>query len=97
MRSAIRANIDWPDPTLFGWSLSGKTLLPVTTDDVPAPVDMLELTMCGCKSTCTCKCRKFGLVCTDACRCIECENITEEQSDKSDFEVDEDSDEYDEL
>ena len=102
LRSAKHSCINRLDPARFGWNRSGNTLVPITTDDLPAPHDMIELTMCGCKSNCLtscCKCKKFGLVCTDACRCEKCENTPVDQSNNLDYDAtdDEDSDEYNEF
>ena len=67
--------------------------------ELPAPNEMLELTMCGCKSNCSthrCKCRRYRMMCTDACKCNDCENThinhVDEETDLSD-----DSDSDDEF
>ena len=72
-----------PDPTLYGWRYYDSKLVPIPSiNTLPAPVDMLTLTICSCKSSCStnrCKCKKYLLTCTDACRCTECENIAQEE------------------
>ena len=35
----------YPDPTQFGWSFTENSLVPVAMDELPAPLDMIELTM----------------------------------------------------
>ena len=102
LHSAMHSCINRPDPARFGWNRSGNTLVPITTDDLPAPLDMIELTICGCKSNCLtsrCKCKKFGLVGTDVCHPEKCENTPVDHSNNSDYDAtdDEDSDEYDKF
>ena len=68
------------DPTLpdligNGWD---NDLVPVMTDELPAPEFSLELTICKCKKThCSnnqCSCRKHKFQCTEACQCTTCDN-----------------------
>ena len=58
-----------------GWD---ENLVPIMTDELPAPDFSLELTVCRCKkSNCAnnqCSCRRHKLVCTEACHCSNCEN-----------------------
>ena len=49
-----------------------------------APEAILELVHCHCKKRkciSTCSCKKNGLVCTDLCKCMECENENPEYLD----------------
>ena len=46
-------------------------------DQEPAPKALMELVSCKCKTGCSgrrCSCHKVGLMCTDVCDCIGCEN-----------------------
>ena len=46
---------------------------------LPAPTNMISLTICSCKSACNsnrCRCKKY-LNCSDACRCLNCKNVAE--------------------
>ena len=56
------------------------------TTNPPAPESIIELTACGCKTGCKsdrCRCRKNKFVCTEMCRCKDCEN-TENDNYESD-------------
>ena len=60
-------------PTInYGWENVDSSLNPILTHDLPAPLALIELSVCACKSDCStnrCKCRKNGFVCTDMCKC----------------------------
>ena len=67
----------YPDPTSFGRVLSEGNLAPITTEDLPVPSKMIELTICSCSTTRLTnrrRCKKYNLVCTDICRCCKYEN-----------------------
>lgn len=58
------------DPTDWGWKRESDTLLPVMTDQKPAPERLLKVIHCNCTTGCCntrCNCRKYGLPCTSAC------------------------------
>ncbi|CAH1106696.1 unnamed protein product [Psylliodes chrysocephalus] len=69
------------DPTKWGWRKEGDTLVPVQMEEKPAPKNIMELILCGCKGDCklnNCSCRKHGLSCNLACKICEgstCLNI----------------------
>ena len=67
-----------PDPCGFGWELDNGNLVPIMTDDLPAPTGLIELSMCSCKTGCSsgrCTCKKNNLLCTEMCKCSHaCEN-----------------------
>ena len=83
-----------PVPENFGWEKENDSLIPIMTDNLPAPLAMIELSVCSYKSDfCTnrCKCRKNNLPCTDMCKCRR------ENTDKDaniELETDDDDDEY---
>lgn len=67
-------SVQGTDPLLWGWSLNGQQLEPITTDIAPAPDCILNIVRCNCKvpglnqcSTNICSCRKHGLTCVAAC------------------------------
>ena len=65
-----------PDPTLYGWYYDEGKLL----NKLPAPTDMISLTISSCKSACNsnrCWCKKYYLNCSDACKSLNCENVAE--------------------
>ena len=72
------------DPKSWGWRLEGVLLVPVMTNQEPAPVELLKVIRCNCqatpKSLCSgkqCSCRSNGLTCAAACggcRGTECQN-----------------------
>ena len=62
------------DPLQWGWKLDGKILMPIMTDSVPAPDNMLKFIRWRCKvssknpcATNACSCHKNGLKCVPAC------------------------------
>ena len=42
-----------PDPNMYGWETAENGLLPVTTDALPAPKAVLEMSVCSCKTKCS--------------------------------------------
>lgn len=67
-------------PTQWGWNVTTKGLVPITTHKDPAPSDLLNTVSCkclkGCMST-TCSCRKTGLKCSViyvSCKGLSCLN-----------------------
>ena len=53
----------------YGWEADDSgSLIPIMTDDLPAPLALIELGSCNCKTECStnrCKCRKNNFSCTD--------------------------------
>ena len=65
------------DPFEWGWEDSGGILLPILTDEVIAPEQILNGVKCKCKTDCLsalCSCRKHGLACSSGCE--ECRGGT---------------------
>ena len=67
------------------------------TDELPAPIALVELSVCNCKTHCNnnrCKCYKNNLPCTDMCKCVNCENDDRRQdlNDTDDYETGSDDD-----
>lgn len=63
-------------PEEWGWRIQDSCLIPVTTDQDPAPQSLFELVRCKCKSGCStmrCNCRRQGLDCSLAC--TECRGV----------------------
>ena len=75
-----------PSPENYGWDKENACLVPIMTDSLPAPLALIELNLCGCKtcSTNRCQCRKNGFTCTDMCKCTDCENTEEKDGDELD-------------
>ena len=70
------------------------SLDPIMTDNLPAPLALIELSIYNCKGGCStrrCKCFKNSLVCTDMCKCSACNNGDTFEDD------DQEISEYDEL
>jgi hypothetical protein len=69
----IVANPNLPCPKDFGWKEDVGHLIPVMTNQLPAPEAVLQLIRCNCtKSFCAtlkCKCKSNNLPCTDLCSC----------------------------
>ena len=82
-----------PNPENYGWELNSDSLDPIMTDNLPTPIGLIELRMCSCKTGCKtrrCKCLKHDLVCTDMCKCKNCENDGSNNSDDEFESVDSD-------
>ena len=61
----------------YGWEIVWNTIMPILTDNLLAPLALIELSACSCKTGCKtnrCKCRKSGFTCTDLCKCAQCKN-----------------------
>ena len=59
-----------PPAENYGWELISDSIDPILTDNHLVPLQLIELSMCGCKQDCRtnrCKCFKNNLVCTDMC------------------------------
>ena len=70
--------IDIPNVIENGWEVSDGVIMPVCTQDVIAPEDLIELVSCNCKGNCATKwykCHNSDEACTDFCGCSdECVN-----------------------
>ena len=73
-----------PHPCLLpleenGCMLPGDEYVPVPCLEKPAPVAILELIKCGCKTSCKghCSCKKNNTPCTALCKChnSDCSNL----------------------
>ena len=72
-------------PLQWGWNLVDGKYMPIPTDMLPAPEDMMSVLSCKCKTTTKspcgtllCSCRRNGMPCMAACKhCSgeECENV----------------------
>ena len=67
----------------WGWSVSEDEILPIKTDKEVAPISILKVVRCTCKSSNNqcgsnkCSCRKNGLKCISTsgkCRGEDCQN-----------------------
>ena len=79
------------DPVYYGWEKDGGVYIPVMTDQLPAPIAVIEMSVCKCNQGCAnqrCKCRKNKLVCTEMCQCSECENVVNDS--ENEWESDDD-------
>ena len=80
-------NNDVLDPLQWGWQLEDNNLQPITTDQPPAPDDLLKIIRCKCKTECKsalCSCRRNGLKCVTACAVChgqDCTNVEEAAAD----------------
>ena len=64
------------EPTDWGWRVYMDTLIPVPTDQPPAPERLLNLVSCKCKTGCSrgCGCCRVGALCSPMC--ANCMGIT---------------------
>ena len=91
------------DPQEFGWEKKSSILQPIylTKGQLIAPMEVLSLIRCGCKTGCKsahCSCAKYVLACTEFCACRGdqgCENPTKQCEDTSDCTEEEVEDDCD--
>ncbi len=77
LKRSLQGTQNLPSPEGYGWEINDGTLEQIMTDNLPAPIALIELSVCSCKTGCTtkrCKCLKHKLICTDMCKCQNCEN-----------------------
>ena len=79
---------NFPFPGAYGWEVDDEgSFYPNLTNNLPVPLAILEISSCGCKTTtCSdnrCGCKKNDLVCTDLCKCKDCQNF--DNSDAGEF------------
>lgn len=94
-KAALVACPQLPDPEGHGWKAVNGVLAVDWSDETPAPKSVLEFLACKCHTGCQtrrCHCHKNGLNCTDACSCLQCENITGDDETDDEDEDDEDDD-----
>jgi hypothetical protein len=69
------------------WGMDGskmKEFCSKLMDRAPAPESIAELIICNCsKGKCRgrCSCRYVGLLCTDACKYVDCSNAFQAEED----------------
>ena len=71
-RRALTWKSHYDSPIDRGWSYSNNALIPTLMSQDLVPSELVELTYCSCKLTCSsniCKCYKRKLICSDACKC----------------------------
>lgn len=74
-------NGDQKPPEQWGWKVSDGRLVPILTDNPPAPQHLLEVIRCSCKTGCYTMrrtCKKNGLDCSMACS--ECRGVCSNRS-----------------
>ena len=67
-----------PSPTDSGWKLTDGLLKPVLTTLPPIPKACKDIVSCNCTNGCVsnrCSCKKWGLQCTEACKCSDSETV----------------------
>ena len=82
-KSSRHLQMELPSPVSYGW-VKGETFEPVLSLQPAAPMAMLALLKCHCKTGCSsgrCGCKRNKLNCTDACSCGDCENQRTEKLD----------------
>ena len=81
---------DWQgnalEPTDYGWEIKNGLLEPIPMQQDPAPVCLMEVTLCKCKATKSisgrCSCYRSSVTCSIVSGCQNCENqdVEEEES-----------------
>ena len=52
LRRSLSTLQNLPSPLNYGWESSGEAYLPILTDKLPAPLALIELSGCSCKTRC---------------------------------------------
>ena len=89
---ALTPEVQIPSPDGHGWVISDHSLIIVWKEQDATPKALVEYTRCSCKTSChtrRCSCRAAGLVCTNVCHCINCENISNEIDQTYEYYADE--------
>ena len=80
-------------PESWGWPRTESGLIPILTDQPPAPEELLKIIRCNCSGDCSsakCSCKKHSMKCSIACgQCCgsACSNASEfVEEDDDDFE-----------
>ena len=80
-------------PESWGWPHTESGLIPILTDQPPAPEELLKIIRCNCSGDCfsaKCSCKKHSMKCSIACgQCCRsaCSNASEfVEEDDDDFE-----------
>ena len=80
-------------PESWGWPCTESGLIPILTDQPPAPEELLKIIRCNCSGDCSsakCSCKKHSMKCSIACgQCCgtSCSNASEfVKEDDDDFE-----------
>ena len=80
-RRALQNWMNVPNPNEHGWVVQGNRIEVRWMTQDQAPPELLKQQACGCKkSTCKnnrCCCFANGVLCTDMCSCVICENTDE--------------------
>ena len=66
-----------PSSLGHGWEAKDNVYVSIMTDELPFLLELMELSMCGCKTsrnTIRCKCIKYWLMCTDLCKFVSGKN-----------------------
>ncbi len=92
-KHALEADPVLPSLNKSGWIKTQDKLEIDWMENEPAPVAVLELISCGCKTDCSskrCTCNKSGLACTDACNCSnDCANTRNDDQNNLDEDEEE--------
>ena len=78
LKRAVVSKQNLPSILSYGWEIVANNIAPILTENLPVPLALIELIVCGYKTGCRtnhCKCRKSGFAYTDICKCAQCENI----------------------
>ena len=81
LRRAYLAITNLPSPLSYGWEAKDDVYVPIMTDELPVPLELMELKMCGCKTSCNTmryKCVKNQMLCKALCKCVSCKNDSKE-------------------
>lgn len=77
-------------PSAWGWKLTKRGVVPITTTMDAAPEQLLHIISCKCTTGCasaSCSCKKTGLLCSAICKhCVgtSCENSPQPDTNEND-------------
>ena len=67
----------------YEWELEDSDFVPILTEYLTAPLELIELSVCSCNSNSTTRRYKYNknvLICTDMCKCLYCNNNAAESN-----------------
>ena len=67
----------------YEWQLEDSEFVPILAEDLTAPLELIELSVCSCNSDSTSRRYKYNknvLIYTDMCKCLYCNNNAAESN-----------------
>lgn len=87
-KKSFDAIINAPDPAQHGWLINREHIEIQWMSIRAAPDELLQFVNCGCKTGCEsnrCGCKRANLHCTELCKCVNCNNRSQDSEDEEDM------------